>query len=70
MSDLSTSRKRHLQNEGSAVSASTPMPIPINTGKLSLRRRLEDYYSLIAPDVISKESDWRRKYELIYDKYG
>jgi hypothetical protein len=46
------------------------MPIPINTGKLSLRSRLEDYYSLIAPDVISKESDWRRKYELIYDKYG
>jgi len=46
------------------------MPIPISLGKPSLRRRLEDYYSLIAPDVISNEKEWRRKFELIYDKYG
>ncbi len=43
---------------------------PISLGKPSLRRRLEAYYSLIAPEVIDNESEWKKKFELIYDKYG
>lgn len=44
--------------------------IPISLGKPSLRRRLEDYYSLISPDVIQNEKEWKNKFELIYEKYG
>jgi small nuclear ribonucleoprotein (snRNP)-like protein len=46
------------------------MKIPLSLGKPSLRRRLEDYYSLIAPQTISNEKEWRQKFELIYEKYG
>ena len=71
MSELQKPGKRHRQNAELALSsASAAMQIPISTGKPSLRRRLEDYYSLIAPDTISNEAGWRRKFELIYDKYG
>jgi small nuclear ribonucleoprotein (snRNP)-like protein len=46
----------------------------LTLGKASLRQRLEDYYSLIAPDVISKENgnekEWKRKFDLIYEKFG
>mmetsp|Transcript_1119 Transcript_1119/g.1354 ORF Transcript_1119/g.1354 Transcript_1119/m.1354 type:complete len:438 (-) Transcript_1119:761-2074(-) len=45
-------------------------PIPLSFGKISLKQRLEDYYSLIAPDAISNENEWKRKFELIHDKYG
>mmetsp|Transcript_7045 Transcript_7045/g.12641 ORF Transcript_7045/g.12641 Transcript_7045/m.12641 type:complete len:429 (-) Transcript_7045:82-1368(-) len=48
---------------------STPN-IPVSLGKPSLRLRLEAYYSLIAPDVLSNEPEWRKKYDLIYAKYG
>lgn len=60
--------KRSRENDASAPPA--PMPILISLGKPSLRRRLEDYYSLIAPDIISNDKQWRQKFELIYDKYG
>ena len=46
------------------------LPIPISLGKPSLRRRLEDYYSLVSPDVTANEKKWRSKFDLIYDKYG
>jgi len=55
--------KRRRENDAS-------MQIPISLEKASFRRRLEDYYSLIAPDTISIEKEWRRKFELIYDTYG
>jgi small nuclear ribonucleoprotein (snRNP)-like protein len=41
----------------------------INLGKPSFKRRLEDYYSLISPDVISA-IDWKLKFDQIYAKYG
>lgn len=44
--------------------------IPVSLGKPSLRLRLEAYYSLIAPDTLSNEPEWRKKYDLIYAKYG
>mmetsp|Transcript_8484 Transcript_8484/g.15996 ORF Transcript_8484/g.15996 Transcript_8484/m.15996 type:complete len:369 (-) Transcript_8484:56-1162(-) len=60
--------KRNQKSDASTVVPS--MKIPLSLGKPSLRRRLEDYYSLMAPDVISNEKEWRQKFELIYDKYG
>jgi len=44
--------------------------IPISLGKPSLRLRLEAYYSLISPDVLSNPSEWKKKFELIYQKFG
>jgi len=63
-----TSLASEQQNKASQWSAN----IPISLGKPSLRRRLEDYYSLISPDVIQNENgeEWKKKFELIYDKYG
>ena len=50
---------------------STDQPIEkINLGKPSLRARLEAYYSLIAPDTISNQEEWRSKFLQIYQKYG
>ena len=42
----------------------------INLGKPSLRARLEAYYSLISPDIISNQLEWRAKFDEIYRKYG
>lgn len=61
-----TKRKRQHHTSTAGVC----MKIPISLGKPSLRRRLEDYYSLIAPEIISNEKEWRQKFELIYEKYG
>ena len=61
--------KRRRENEN-ALAPPAPMPIPISLRKPSLRRRLEDYYSLIAPGVISNEKEWRQEFEVIHDKYG
>lgn len=62
------------QQQGTSGSSSSiqgnAIPIPVSVGKPSLRRRLEDYYSLIAPDVTANEVQWRTKFELIWDKYG
>lgn len=44
--------------------------IPVNLGKPSLRLRLEAYYSLISPEVLTSQDEWRAKFELIYQKYG
>ena len=48
----------------------TDRPVPISLGKPSLRRRLEDYYSLIAPEQISNTQEWLNKYGVIYEKFG
>ena len=48
---------------------SSPSPV-VSLGKPSLRHRLESYYSLIAPDAISDKEEWKRKFEIIYQKYG
>lgn len=42
----------------------------VSLGKPSLRHRLESYYSLIAPDAIADKEDWKRKFEIIYNKFG
>ena len=62
--------KRRREESSTTSTTPTAIPVPVSLGKPSLRRRLEDYYSLIAPDVIANEIEWRRKFELIYDKYG
>lgn len=48
----------------------TPKQIPVSLGKPSLRLRLEAYYSLIAPDQLSNQTEWRSKFDQIYQKYG
>jgi len=44
--------------------------ININLGKPSLRRRLEAYYSLISPQVLENEQEWKEKFDQIYEKFG
>ncbi|VEU34774.1 unnamed protein product [Pseudo-nitzschia multistriata] len=44
--------------------------IPLSLGKASLRIRLEAYYSLISPAILSDRTAWLRKYDQIYEKYG
>jgi len=44
--------------------------IPVSLGKPSLRRRLEAYYSLIAPDQIAVESEWLARLDQIWSKFG
>ena len=44
--------------------------IPLGLGKQSLQRRLEAYYSLIAPDILANEDEWKTKFDLIYEKFG
>ncbi len=61
---------RNNEFESSASNKGKNALIPVSLGKPSLRRRLEDYYSLIAPDVTANEVEWRKKFEMIYDKYG
>jgi small nuclear ribonucleoprotein (snRNP)-like protein len=42
--------------------------ISISLGKPSLRRRLEDYYTLVAPDQL--ENDWLKRFQKIWEKFG
>jgi small nuclear ribonucleoprotein (snRNP)-like protein len=44
--------------------------IPVSLGKPSLRRRLEAYYSLIAPDQVMNQQEWLGKFDKIAAKYG
>jgi hypothetical protein len=44
--------------------------IPVSLGKPSLRRRLEAYYSLIAPDQIADTAEWLTKFDQIWSKFG
>jgi small nuclear ribonucleoprotein (snRNP)-like protein len=53
-----------------AAASSTAQKIPVSLGKPSLRLRLEAYYLLIAPDQISDPTEWRTKYDQIYQKFG
>ena len=55
------------QQEGSSRRISN---IPLSLGKPSLRTRLEAYYELIAPETIANKTEWRSKFEQIYQKYG
>lgn len=45
-------------------------PPPVSLGKPSLRHRLESYYSLVSPEAIADAIEWKRKFEIIYNKYG
>lgn len=39
-------------------------------GRLSLKSRLEAYYSLIAPEIIANQAEWKTKFDKISEKYG
>lgn len=56
--------------EKQRIDPSKSRNIPVSLGKPSLRKRLEDYYSLIAPDIIANDVEWKKKFDLIYAKYG
>ena len=43
---------------------------PVSFGKPSLRRRLEAFYSLVAPATIENREEWLCRYDKIYEKYG
>jgi small nuclear ribonucleoprotein (snRNP)-like protein len=49
------------------MSGSAP---PVSLSRPSLRRRLESYYSLIAPDAVADQEKWKKNFEIIYNKYG
>mmetsp|Transcript_14633 Transcript_14633/g.27424 ORF Transcript_14633/g.27424 Transcript_14633/m.27424 type:complete len:386 (+) Transcript_14633:221-1378(+) len=53
-----------------ALAARRSHQIPVSLGKASLRIRLEAYYTLIAPETIQNRSEWLRKYDQIFEKYG
>ena len=64
---------REVNSKAAWSSASKPplqRTIPVSLGKPSLRLRLEAYYSLVSPDIISDQAAWRSKFDLIYDKFG
>jgi small nuclear ribonucleoprotein (snRNP)-like protein len=45
-------------------------PSVVSLSRPSLRRRLESYYSLIAPDAVADQEKWKKNFETIYNKYG
>lgn len=46
------------------------MIVSISLGKPSLRRRLEAYYQVVAPDQLVPQSEWLKRLDQIYDKFG
>ena len=70
----STNSSKRPRNEDRDHPHPPPPPpkrnIPVSLGKPSLRLRLEAYYSLIAPETISDEASWRKRFEQIYDSVG
>ena len=44
--------------------------IAVSLGKPSLRLRMESYYTLIQPDIIANQMEWREKFDQIYEKFG
>jgi small nuclear ribonucleoprotein (snRNP)-like protein len=56
-------------NEISADSAARQRQVPISLGKPSFRRRLEDYYGLVAPDQLTP-GKWTLTFNQIWEKYG
>jgi len=45
-------------------------PPAVSLGKPSLKVRLEAYYALVSKDQISDPTEWRSKFDKIWDKYG
>lgn len=62
--------ERRTHSASSVAASRQRVQIPVSVGKLSLRLRLEDYYSVIAPEIIENKEEWHSKFELIYQKYG
>ena len=69
---MSTSKDNDLLSIGLSSSAvvSENKQIAVSLGKPSLRVRLEAYYSLISPDIISVDTEWRIRFEQIWTKFG
>ena len=62
-----SSHQLHLAQE----KATARRVVPVSLGKPSLRRRLEDYYSLVAPEQLIPQEEWiSHKFEAIWNKYG
>ena len=59
--------RRRIKSPTTMSTNNTP---PVSLGKPSLRHRLESYYTLVAPEAIADVNDWKRKFEIIYNKYG
>jgi len=57
-------------SKSSSTSLTRQPSTVINLGKPSLRRRLEAYYSLISPQVLENEQEWKEKFDQIYEKFG
>lgn len=52
------------------MSRRTSGSVPLSLGKPSLRRRLEAYYILVAPDQLGDEEDWKSRFDKIWEKFG
>ena len=52
------------------LSSAESVAVPVNLGKPSLRRRLEAYYQRVSPEQIENESEWREKFDKIWEKFG
>ncbi|GKY92877.1 hypothetical protein MPSEU_000256900 [Mayamaea pseudoterrestris] len=50
------------------MSSDRMQAIPVSLGKPSFRRRIEDYYSIVAPDQL--QNDWNTRFRQIWDIYG
>lgn len=50
----------------------TSHSVPLSLGKPSLRRRLEAYYAVVAPEQLQDRgpSRWLERFDLIYSKFG
>jgi small nuclear ribonucleoprotein (snRNP)-like protein len=44
--------------------------LAVSLGKPSLKARLEDYYTLVAPEQIADDGKWRKRFDAIWSKYG
>lgn len=44
--------------------------VPLSLGKPSLRRRLESYYSQVAPEQIRDKEEWKDRLDKIWEKFG
>ena len=42
----------------------------VSLGKLSFRQRLESYYSVVQPDLLSCTIEWGKRFDQIWDKFG
>ena len=42
----------------------------VSLGKLSFKQRIESYYSVVQPDLLSCPIQWGARFDQIWDKFG